>query len=33
MPLTSLAHALRTHEIIFASDNSASRHATRRSTH
>ncbi len=27
MPLTSLAHALRTHEIIFAADNSASRHA------
>ncbi len=27
MPLTSLAHALRTHEIIFAADNSAERHA------
>jgi predicted dehydrogenase len=27
MPLTSLAHALRSHEIIFAADNSADRHA------
>jgi predicted dehydrogenase len=27
MPLTSLAHALKTHEIIFAADNSAQRHA------
>ena len=30
MPLTSLTHALRTHEIIFAADNSAERHAHRR---
>ena len=27
MPLTSLTHALKTHEIIFAADNSAQRHA------
>lgn len=27
MPLTSLSHALRTHEVIFAADNSADRHA------
>jgi predicted dehydrogenase len=27
MPLTSLAHALRTHEVIFAADHSADRHA------
>jgi hypothetical protein len=27
MPLTSLAHALKTHEVIFAADNSAQRHA------
>jgi predicted dehydrogenase len=27
MPLTSLAHALRTHEVIFAADASAERHA------
>lgn len=27
MPLTSLAHALRTHEVIFAADSSAERHA------
>jgi predicted dehydrogenase len=27
MPLTSLAHALRTHEVIFAADSSADRHA------
>ena len=27
MPLTSLTHALRTHEVIFAADNSAERHA------
>ncbi|MBK7999048.1 MAG: Gfo/Idh/MocA family oxidoreductase [Verrucomicrobia bacterium] len=27
MPLTSLAHALRTHEVIFAADNSSERHA------
>jgi predicted dehydrogenase len=30
MPLTSLEHAMRTHEVIFAADNSASRHAHRR---
>lgn len=30
MPLTSLAHALRTHEVIFAADNSAERHAHKR---
>lgn len=30
MPLTSLAHALRTHEIIFAADASAERHAHRK---
>lgn len=30
MPLTSLADALRTHQIIFAADNSAERHAHRR---
>ncbi len=30
MPLTSLAHALRTHEVIFAADNSADRHAHKR---
>lgn len=30
MPLTSLGHALRTHEIIFASDTSADRHAHRK---
>ena len=33
MPLTSLAHALRTHEVIFAADNSAARHAHRKSPH
>lgn len=27
MPLTSLADALRTHEVIFAADSSAERHA------
>ena len=27
MPLTSLSHAMRTHEVIFAADNSAARHA------
>lgn len=27
MPLTSLTHALRTHEVIFAADNSSERHA------
>ena len=30
MPLTSLAHAMRTHEVIFAADSSADRHAHRR---
>lgn len=30
MPLTSLSHALRTHEVIFAADNSAERHAHRK---
>ena len=30
MPLTSLAQAMRTHEVIFAADNSAERHAHRR---
>jgi predicted dehydrogenase len=30
MPLTSLTHALRTHEVIFAADNSAERHAHKR---
>ncbi len=33
MPLTSLAHALRTHEVIFAADNSAERHAHKRHAH
>jgi predicted dehydrogenase len=33
MPLTSLAHALRTHEVIFAADNSAARHAHRKTPH
>ena len=33
MPLTSLAHALRTHEVIFAADNSAERHAHKRHGH
>jgi predicted dehydrogenase len=33
MPLTSLAHALRTHEVIFAADSSAERHAHKRHTH
>jgi predicted dehydrogenase len=33
MPLTSLAHALRTHEVIFAADNSAERHAHRKHAH
>lgn len=33
MPLTSLAHAMRTHEVIFASDNSAERHGHRRHGH
>ena len=30
MPLTSLAHALRTHEVIFSADSSAARHALKR---
>jgi predicted dehydrogenase len=30
MPLTSLDHALRTHEVIFAAENSAARHAHKR---
>jgi predicted dehydrogenase len=30
MPLTSLAQALRTHEVIFAADNSAERHTQKR---
>jgi predicted dehydrogenase len=30
MPLTSLSHALRTHEVIFAADSSAERHAHRK---
>jgi predicted dehydrogenase len=33
MPLTSLSHALRTHEVIFAADNSAERHALRKHPH
>jgi len=33
MPLTSLAHAMRTHEVIFAADNSADRHAHKRHGH
>ena len=33
MPLTSLAHALRTHEVIFAADSSADRHAHRKHGH
>jgi predicted dehydrogenase len=33
MQLTSLAHALRTHEVIFAADSSAERHAHRRHGH
>lgn len=33
MPLTSLAHALRTHEVIFAADSSADRHAHKRQGH
>jgi predicted dehydrogenase len=33
MPLTSLSHALRTHEVIFAADNSAERHAHKRHDH
>ena len=30
MPMTSLSHALRTHEVIFAADSSADRHAHKR---
>jgi predicted dehydrogenase len=33
MPLTSLAHALRTHQVIFAADNSAEHHAQKRHGH
>jgi predicted dehydrogenase len=33
MPLTSLAQALRTHEVIFAADNSAARHAHKHHGH
>ena len=33
MPLTSLAHALRTHEVLFAADSSADRHAHKRHPH
>jgi predicted dehydrogenase len=33
MPLTSLAHALRTHEVLFAADSSAERHAHKRHGH
>ncbi|MEY2408316.1 MAG: hypothetical protein QOF48_986 [Verrucomicrobiota bacterium] len=33
MPLTSLAHGLRTHEVIFAADSSADRHAHKRQPH
>jgi predicted dehydrogenase len=33
MPMTSLAHALRTHEVIFAADSSAERHAHRKYPH
>jgi predicted dehydrogenase len=33
MPLTSLRHAMRTHEVIFAADNSAARHAKPRHPH
>ena len=33
MPLTSLAQALRTHEVIFAADSSAERHAHKRHAH
>ncbi len=33
MPLTNLAHAMRTHEIIFAADSSAERHAHRKHAH
>jgi len=33
MPLTSLTHALRTHEVIFAADSSADRHAHKKHPH
>ena len=33
MPLTSLAQALRTHEILFAADSSAERHSQKRHAH
>jgi len=33
MPLTNLAHALRTHEILFAADASAERHTHKRAPH
>ncbi len=33
MPLTSLAQAMRTHEVLFAADNSAERHAHKRHGH
>lgn len=33
MPLTSLAHAMRTHEVLFAADSSAERHAHKRHGH
>lgn len=33
MPHTSLAHAMRTHEVIFAADQSAERHAHRKHPH
>ncbi len=33
MPLTSLAHAMRTHEVLFAADSSSERHAHKRHGH
>jgi predicted dehydrogenase len=33
MPLTSLAQALRTHEVLFAADSSAERHSQKRQAH
>jgi hypothetical protein len=33
MPLTNLAQAMRTHEVIFAADSSAERHAHKRHPH
>jgi predicted dehydrogenase len=33
MPLTSLSHALKTHQVLFAADNSALRHARPRHAH